>query len=135
MLKKSKELKLRPSMSKALLLLADMTLQVHNDHKLVLGMLDQMVELEKDNLNFKLLNAYEMIHWIAQNKLDDKAEHRHEMLKHSKNTVDTLIAKLPFWWERRDHFIIEEMTNIELKEKIVDSEKDNEKFMNNKNRL
>lgn len=49
--------------------------------------------MEKENLNFKLLNAYEMIHWMSLNKMD--ADEGKEVTKKAAQTIEQLSSMLP----------------------------------------
>lgn len=57
--------------------------------------LDKVIEIEKQNVNFKVLNAFEMILWISTNKMDPDDKDTKETLDTSKKASEALIKSLP----------------------------------------
>lgn len=91
--------------SRSLLYIADFTLKTKDDWKMAIQCLDKLIEVEKQNVNFKVLNAFEMILWIATNKMDPDHKETNETIDTSKKATEALIKTLPFWWERKDNMM------------------------------
>lgn len=92
-------------MSRSLLYIADFTLKTKDDWKLSLQFLDKVIEIERQNVNFKVLNAFEMIKWISTHKMDKDDKETKDTLSTSTQASAALIKTLPFWWERKDNLM------------------------------